>query len=87
MSTYEAKKFLRDMGLGYEKISACHNNCMLFWNGNKDLDSCNICGESKWNDEIYLDEDVQPISSNKKCLVKLLQWFPLIPRLQKLFMS
>ena len=29
-STYEAKKFLRDMGLGYEKILACRNNCMLF---------------------------------------------------------
>jgi hypothetical protein len=30
MSTYEAKKFLRDMGLRYEKISSCHNNCRLF---------------------------------------------------------
>jgi hypothetical protein len=29
-STYEAKKFLRDIGLGYEKILACCNNCMLF---------------------------------------------------------
>ena len=27
---YQAKKFLRDMGLGYEKISACRNDCMLF---------------------------------------------------------
>jgi hypothetical protein len=30
INTYEAKKFLRDMGLGYEKILACHNDCMLF---------------------------------------------------------
>jgi hypothetical protein len=30
VNTYEAKKFLRDMGLGYEKILACHNDCMLF---------------------------------------------------------
>jgi hypothetical protein len=29
-STYEAKKFLKDMGLGYGKIPACCNNCMLF---------------------------------------------------------
>jgi hypothetical protein len=29
-NTYEAKKFLSDMGLGYEKIPACRNNCMLF---------------------------------------------------------
>jgi hypothetical protein len=48
-STYKAKKFLKDMGLGYEKIPVCRNNCMLFWKDNKDLDSCTICGESKWN--------------------------------------
>ena len=86
-STYEAKKFLRDMGFGYEKILACCTNCMLFWKGNKDLESCAICGESKWNDEIHLDKDGQPILSSKKRLVKVLRWFPLIPRLQRLFMS
>jgi hypothetical protein len=37
-NTYEAKKFFSDMGLGYEKIPACRNDCMLFWKGNKDLD-------------------------------------------------
>jgi hypothetical protein len=39
VNTYEAKKILRDMGLGYEKILTCRNNCMLFWKGNKDLNS------------------------------------------------
>jgi hypothetical protein len=87
MSTYEAKKFLRHMGLRYEKIPSCHNNCMLFWKGNKVLDSCIICGESMWNDKIHLDKDGQPISSIKKHPVKVLQWFPFIPRLQRLFMS
>jgi hypothetical protein len=29
-SMYEVKKYLRDLGLGYEKIPACRNNCMLF---------------------------------------------------------
>jgi hypothetical protein len=29
--TYEAKKYMRDLGLGYEKISACRKGCMLFW--------------------------------------------------------
>ena len=28
-NTYEAKKFLRNMGLRYEKILACCNNCIL----------------------------------------------------------
>jgi hypothetical protein len=69
-STYEVKKFSKDMGLGYEKIQACRNNCMLFWKGNKDLDSCTICEESKWKDVIYLDKDGQPILSSKKCPIK-----------------
>jgi len=47
VNTCEAKKFLRDMGLGYEKILACHNNCMLFSKDNKELGSCTFCGESK----------------------------------------
>jgi hypothetical protein len=54
---------------------------------NQELESCTVCGEFRWKDEIYLDEDRQPKSSRKKCPVKVLRWFPLIPRLQRLFMS
>jgi len=65
-NTYEAKKYLSDMGLGYEKIPACRNDCMLFWKSNGELESCTIYGESKWKDEIHLDRDGQPIFSRKK---------------------
>jgi hypothetical protein len=75
------------MGLRYEKILACRNDCMLFWKGNKDLDSCIKCRQSRWKDEIQLDEDGQPISLSKRRLIKVLWWFPIIPRLQRLFMS
>jgi hypothetical protein len=87
VNTYEAKKFLSDMGLGYEKILACCDDCMLFWKDNKDLDSCIVCGESKWTANTHVDEDGEPISSSKKCPMKVLRWFLLIPRLQRLFMS
>jgi hypothetical protein len=86
-NTYEAKKFLSVMGLGYEKIPACRNDCILFWKDNKKLDSCTVCGESKWRADTHIDEDGEVISARKKCLVKILMWFPLIPRLQRLFMS
>jgi ABC-type enterochelin transport system ATPase subunit len=81
VNTYKAKKFLRDMGLGYEKISTCRNDSILFWNGNKDLYSYVKCGKSKWSDEIQLDEDDQPISSSKRRSVKVLCWSPIILRL------
>ena len=28
---YEAKRFLRELGLGYAAIHACKNDCTLFW--------------------------------------------------------
>ena len=71
-NTYQAKKFLRDIGLRYEKILACCNDCMLFWKDNKDLDSCIKCGQSKWNDEVHLDDDGHPISASKKRPPKVL---------------
>jgi hypothetical protein len=87
VNTYEVKKFLSDMGLGYEKIPACRNDCMLFLKDNKDLDSSIVCKESKWRADTHLDENGEPISSRKKCPVNVLRWFPLIPWLKRFFMS
>jgi hypothetical protein len=83
--TYEAKKYLRDLGLEYEKILACRKGCMLFWRENEKLDKCTFCNESRWKDDLT-NEDGSTKSSKKKP-AKVLRWFPLIPRLQRLFMS
>ena len=32
-SYYELRKFLKDLGLDYEKIDMCRNNCMFFGRG------------------------------------------------------
>jgi hypothetical protein len=37
--TYEAKKYMKDLGLGYKKISACRKGCLLFWRENEKLDN------------------------------------------------
>jgi len=79
-NTYEAKKYLRDLGLGYEKIPACRNNCTLFWKENEKLDTCTVCGKSKWKDEI-IEEDGSSRTSKRRP-VKVLRWFPLASRLQ-----
>jgi hypothetical protein len=49
---YEAKKYLRDLGLEYDKISACRNSRMLFWRENEKLDKCTFCNESRWKDDL-----------------------------------
>jgi hypothetical protein len=50
--TYEAKKYMKDLGHGYEKISTCRKGCLLFWKENEKLDKCTLCKESRWKDDI-----------------------------------
>ena len=45
---YEAKKIIHDLGLGYEKIHACPNDCVLFWRENVNLEVCPYCVASRW---------------------------------------
>ena len=54
---------------------------MLKKNNLKKLILDPYCGQSKWNDEVHLDDDGHPISVSKKRPAKVLRWFSLIPRL------
>ncbi|GLT55145.1 hypothetical protein SLA2020_282930 [Shorea laevis] len=83
--TYEAKKYMRDLGLGYEKISACPTGCMLFWKENDKLEICTKCKVSRWKETTSVDDASS--QKSKKKPANVLRWFPLIPRLQRLFMS
>ncbi|XP_075645867.1 uncharacterized protein LOC142617058 [Castanea sativa] len=49
-STYEAKKILRDLGMSYEHIDACKNDCALFWKENENLDKCPVCEVPRYKD-------------------------------------
>ena len=45
-TTYEAKKIICPMGLKFEKIDACKNNCILFNGDNKNATECPKCQTS-----------------------------------------
>ncbi|KAI0519847.1 hypothetical protein KFK09_007308 [Dendrobium nobile] len=77
-SYYESRKILSDLGLGCEKIHACKNDCALFWKDNEDKEECPECMESRWK-----VNDVK----GKKIPHKILRYFPITSRLQRLFMS
>jgi hypothetical protein len=77
-STYEAKKILHDLGMSYEHIHTCKNDCALFWKENANLDECPVCKESR-----YKVNDV----GGTKITHKVLCDFPLTPRLRRLYMS
>ncbi|KAK9062153.1 hypothetical protein SSX86_019339 [Deinandra increscens subsp. villosa] len=74
-SMYEAKKLLKGIGLEYEKIHACENDCVLFWNEHKDASECPTCGTSRWK------------KNTKNVPRKVLWYFPPIPRFRRMFSS
>ncbi|XP_070014237.1 uncharacterized protein [Nicotiana sylvestris] len=84
-SYYEAKKVIRDLRLSYNKIDTCKNDCMLYWKDDKFLESCKVCGVSRWKEDKHSGET--KFKSGKKIPNKILRYFPLKPRLQRLFMS
>ncbi|XP_050278453.1 uncharacterized protein LOC126719982 [Quercus robur] len=85
---YEAKKIVRDLGFGYEKIHACPDDCMLFWKENVNLEACPCCKKSRWKkNEASVTGNNASSSKGKKKAAKILRWFPLKPRLQQLFLS
>ncbi|XP_058003975.1 uncharacterized protein LOC110659856 [Hevea brasiliensis] len=91
-SHYEAKKVIKALGLNYEKIHSCVNDCMLFWGEREKQELCHVCGSCRWvvkkNEQLNSDGDrVEMSSIRKKKPVKVLRYFPLIPRLQRLFAS
>ncbi|XP_074356639.1 uncharacterized protein LOC141696392 [Apium graveolens] len=84
-----AKNMIRELGLDYQKIHACPNDCMLYWGENLNLIKCKFCGVSRWKlPKNRTDAPVSPDLEEKKSKVpaKVLRYFPLKPRLQRLFM-
>ncbi|XP_077233608.1 uncharacterized protein LOC143875914 [Tasmannia lanceolata] len=88
-SFYETKKIIKDLGLDYNKIDACPNDCMLYWKEAANEFKCRTCGASRWRtDAVHPDDEPSETSTKgKKIPAKILCHFPLKPRLQRLYMS
>jgi hypothetical protein len=80
---YEAEKIIRGLGLDYVKIHACTNDCILFRGDFAEKDVCPICESSRWKD--VKKKSSSSKSQGKKIPAKVLRYFPLIPRIQRLF--
>ncbi|XP_021747785.1 uncharacterized protein LOC110713633 isoform X6 [Chenopodium quinoa] len=73
-SSYEAQKMLRSMGMSYERIHACPNDCILYRKEYASLTKCPECNVSR-----YKKKDKVP--------AKVLWYFPIVPRFRRLFSS
>ena len=71
---YEAKKIIHDLGLGYEKIHACPNDCVLFWKENVNLEVCPYFATSKWKtNEAFIVGNNASSNKGKKKATKILR--------------
>ncbi|XP_025703763.1 uncharacterized protein [Arachis hypogaea] len=87
---YEAKKTIRKLGIEYKKVDACSNDCMLYRGEDENATKCKQCGTSRWKQKTRKGSVTKLkilVRKNGKPLPeKTLRYFPLIPRLQRLFM-
>ncbi|KAI5335862.1 hypothetical protein L3X38_025996 [Prunus dulcis] len=79
-SIYGAKKTLCALGLSYEKMHACPNDCILYRKEYEDSTNCPTCGISRWKErkDSILKEGVP---------AKVVWYFPPIPRFKRMFQS
>nr|XP_025655302.1 uncharacterized protein LOC112750704 [Arachis hypogaea] len=88
---HDAKKIIRKLGIEYKKINVCPNDCMLYQGYDEDLSRCKQCGASRWklqtkkNSLVRINAVVK--KNGKPQAAKILRYFPLIPQLQRLFIS
>ena len=75
-----------NLGLDYEKIDACLNDCMLFRNDHKDDEFGLFYGASRYIKNPEVDGEVESSKKLHRVSAKTLRHFPLIPRLKRLFM-
>ncbi|KAG6428069.1 hypothetical protein SASPL_112318 [Salvia splendens] len=66
-SYYEADKLMKKLGLGYEKIDACPNDCTLYWGVNENKTSCDTCHKLRW-----CTTDKDPTGEKRKVAQKVL---------------
>uniref|UniRef100_A0A803Q2J0 Transposase n=1 Tax=Cannabis sativa TaxID=3483 RepID=A0A803Q2J0_CANSA len=81
VSFYEAKKTLCSLGMQYEKIHACPNDCVLYRNDFVDAKLCPTCGESRWKKKKNNKGVKEGIPA------KVLWYLPPVPRFIRLFRS
>ncbi|CAM8890731.1 unnamed protein product [Rhodiola kirilowii] len=73
----DVKKVLKSIGLGYETIHACEHGCILYYKEFQDHVIFPVCGEPRYAQR----------GSRSDAPKKTVKYFPLTPRLQRLYMT
>jgi hypothetical protein len=82
-NTYHAKQMICPLGLEVQKIHACPNDCILYRGKYEGLDVCPVCSASRYK----CPDSATSMKGdrNKRPPTKVVWYFPIIPRLKRLF--
>jgi tRNA A37 N6-isopentenylltransferase MiaA len=80
---YQSKKLLSALGMEYEKIDVCKDNCMIFYKEHKNEMKYLKCGKPRFVEVVNEDGEKVTIKTTHKQL----RYMPLTPRMQQLFIS
>ena len=78
-SSYAAKRLIKSLGLDYEMIHACQNDCILYRGKYESTDKCPTCGKSRWKVDAHSGKVRKGVPS------KVLRYFPIVPRLKRMY--
>ena len=81
-SFYNTKKHMEGLGLPSIQIDCCVNGCMIYWGADIEMISCKFCSQSRYKTRV--DGSTK---QRKQVAVKRMIYFPLAPRLQRLYAS
>ena len=71
-SIYATKRLIKSLGLDYEMIHACQNDCILYQGKYISQDICPTCGKSRWKVDAYSGK------AHKGVRTKVLRYFPVV---------
>lgn len=71
----DGRKILKNLGMDYNNIHACPNDCILFRKEHDALEKCPVCDSDRYRTDL----------NGQKVPRKVLRHFPLIPRIKHFF--
>ena len=71
-SYYEAKKMIGGLGLSYNKIHACPNDCMLYRKEYENDTECHVCKTSRYLEDKDSDAVGEALSKKKNHVTQVL---------------
>ncbi|XP_043815296.1 uncharacterized protein LOC110620971 [Manihot esculenta] len=81
-SFYSTKRLVRGLGLPVQKIHCCVNGCMIYWENDKELTRCKFCDHERFKRLKHT------LGKGKSQIpYKKMYYFPITPRLQRLYAS